>query len=490
MFGALRCGSRRALHLRRITPVCSGATLVISLSFATGSVSMLRAAAQAKPLPQDHVMSDASTSPSNPFLNLSPGAAYREAMQPVEVVHRSIANWSSSEQASLAIAVKNGSVACSAHPASEYFGEDLVDLARLCDLGLNWPATLEATGRYLGDSKNLSQRGEAYALTIDAELRLKDESSALRDAKAMLEALPYDATTASASDEALDYMELRYTADAIALAAKREPLLLAALGRQVPSVDEEKARRPSATPTVAGLYQQATRLATLQQLNGELAQSELTVKTLNDAFSSPVSIDDRLAIERIVRQYHLLGQPLASLALSASLDGTRHLPQIPSHDAITVLLVFPDWCAQAIHLAEAIPKGVFTVEKHEASMYGVLVETVEQTKPSSPLTWAIDASRNFNPAYAEAYLRGTQTVAVTSRLLTSLNTLELPLLIGLDQNGIVRYTGVPDDNALQPGQTVDSVVSLIGKHWVKATASTTRPIPREAHRAVVVSRSE
>ncbi len=92
-----------------------------------------------------------------------------------------------------------------------------------------------------------------------------------------------------------------------------------------------------------------------------------------------------------------------------------------------------------------------------------------QTGPAKKLPHAADKTLNerggFDAAYAAEYLKGTPTVTVAPSLLERFNVTDVPLLIVTDSQGVVRLIDVADETALQPGNTVDSAVALIGKHW-------------------------
>ena len=80
-----------------------------------------------------------------PQPQLSPQSAYEQATRPLEITRRlpSI-NWSDSETAALAVAVKQAKEQCSSRTPSQYTGEDLIAYARLCALGQQWPTVQEA----------------------------------------------------------------------------------------------------------------------------------------------------------------------------------------------------------------------------------------------------------------------------------------------------------------------------------------------------------
>ena len=164
------------------------------------------------------VAARALTQTSVPVPQLSPQAAYDDAIRPVEIVHRSVSNWSDAEQDSLAVAVKSATLACASRKASDYSGDQLIALARLCSLGLNWPAMDDAATRYIGSADAAKpQLTLAYGLKLEAALHLHDNPQIVETGRALLHAVPYDATADAAMNEALEYLRLAYPGDALVL---------------------------------------------------------------------------------------------------------------------------------------------------------------------------------------------------------------------------------------------------------------------------------
>jgi hypothetical protein len=446
--------------------------IVILVLFAAGNLV----------LPQSNSDSDQSRSKPAEVVpktipKLSPGAAYREAVRPIEVTHKSIANWSDIEQASLAIAVERSAMACAERSAVDYSGDSLIDLSRLCATGLLWPKVLEATTRYLNEEAPKTHAAEAYAAKINAELELNDQPSALRDGNTMLDKVPYDKVVADSSSELINYLELLYTNDAVAFASRREVHILQMLqaSRAVDSSQEQTASMELA-PTLTDLYQQGLVLARLQQLAGHPDAASETIARLDKTLPVSLTGDDLAAIQGMRGQYSQLGQPLSIIA---GLGGPAIRDDLSlANGEITVLLLFPDWCAQGIRLAQKIPKGEFSVDGYEARMYALLVKTFPAKRtPHSSGNKPPKELSDFNPTFAAEYLKGTPSFTVSPALIERFYAIDVPLLIIADSNGVVRLIEVADETVLQPGKTVDSAVVLIGKQW-----QAPRQPPKDGHR--------
>ncbi len=397
---------------------------------------------------------------------LSPGGAYQEALRPLTVTRASVANWSLSEQAALAVAIKQAAEACAARSAANWSGDCLVDLGHLCALGQSFPAAITAADAYLKETVPAKPRlAEVYAIKVDAELRLKDETSAFATTREMLAAVPYGPQVGDATSEAINFMQLLYTRDATALALARQPKLLAMMHASGAVTEPGNANTGAAVPDVGTLYREALVLPELQQLAGQESAAAASAAAIDAALPSALSVDDQLAIAGWRRRYAQLGQPLGDVSALRSLTLPAKMPQIPAQRAITALLLFPDWCPQCIELARQIPVSVFTVEGHEAYMYGLLVETVPPQKLAQPKTQTPGQPEAFNPAFAAALLHGISAVVVGSDVITRFHAVDVPLLIVCDSQGIVRLITSVDESALRPGNTVDSAVASVGRQW-------------------------
>lgn len=296
-----------------------------------------------------------SPPPAPPTPLLSPKAAYEDAMHPLDVTRHSVANWSDTEIAALKVTMSRAASACALRKAADLHIDQLVDYARLCALGQNWPAVVEATRLYLSNGNDTKpQAHEAYAAQVDALLHLKNEPAALISAKAMLSTLPYNSLTAETINEALEYMRFLYTEDALALAAARQPDLLTQLQNSAKSPDPDRFSSTTASASLrstAEIYEDGLALAALQQLAGHsLDQPGKTVSALDAALPPTLPPDMALQIGAVRLRYAMLGLPLKDIT---KLGVLRYLsmpgkpPTVPATNATTALLAFPDWCAHA-----------------------------------------------------------------------------------------------------------------------------------------------
>ena len=400
---------------------------------------------------------------------LSPRAAYADAMQPLETTRAQVANWSDAEIAALKVTVTRAAADCQARHPDDFDGDTLIDLAKLCALGQSWTAVVQSTTRYINATDNPRPLlGEAYAAQIDANLHLKDQRAALTGARAMLTAVPYNALAAQAIDEVLAYTQFAYTHDAMAIATLRQPLLLAnlhAATNATAATTSQPSGEAHSTQSVHELYDDGLILASLQQLSGKLDDASESVAALDHALRAALASDDAIPIASSRRRYALLGKPLPELKPTLYLRHPDPLPQIPATNAITALLLFPDWCAQCVHMGRAFPPTVFTVAGHEAYLYGLLAETVTPHKTLS--------SDSFNPADSSLFLDQTATLVIPGSDFDRFAVNGVPFLVLTDPHGIVRVAQTIDPTAIQPGDTVDTAIACVGSYW---------PLPRSTRK--------
>jgi hypothetical protein len=420
------------------------------------------------------------TPPSTP--QLSPQSAYDQVMRPLEITRRAISNWSDSETAALAIAVKQATEACSARTAEQFSGDDLIAYTRLCALGQQWPTVLSAAARYISSTDAKPQLAQAYAYQIGATLHTNDPKAILDDSLAMLNAVPYTSITDETLNNSLHYLQLAFTSEALTLYTAREPILLTMLRAPQPFSPATAADAPVAIHT---LYADGLAFAALQQFAGDPKSSLKTVTELNAALPTTLQPDDSIPIDESRRQYALLGTHLPSISFTLSLYAPGETPRInTNYGAATVLFLFPEWCAQCVHLAQQILPTLYRVSENEVHVYALLAQPAPPVSapPSTssrpvgrPRATATDPSQPESPKTAAQLLRGTPTIIVSPATLTQFAVTDFPLLIATDSKGIIRFIQPASETTLNPGDFFDQITMHIAKQWPKQTSPATTP---------------
>lgn len=417
---------------------------------------------------------------STPAPQLSPQATYNEAIRPVEITHRSIDNWSNVETAALAVAVKQAQTACLARSPEQLSGEDLIGLARLCALGQQWPAVLSAADLYLRpqlpSAPSPPQSTLALAYKIEASLHLNDPTTALSAARTLLRTQPYTTLSQQTTDELLRYLQLIQTADAIGLATERQPLILAQL-RGPASTTSAPANQPALM--AHELYASALMLPELQQLAKQPAAAGASVEQLEAALPTGLSPDETIPIARVRKQYRLLGTPLPGIPASVSLFGPNGTPRINTrYGAATVLLLFPDWCAQCVRMGQQFMPTLVRHAGEDLHLYGLLAQLnpppapaptpppKRSRPPANSVPHPLEPSNAAQPTSAADLLRGTPTLVFANDLPeTVFAATDFPLLIVTDHAGLIRFLQVAPENAFVPGGIVDQLATHVAKFW-------------------------
>ncbi len=369
-------------------------------------------------------------------------------------------NWSDSELAAFSLGVQIAGAACRARTPEQYSGDALISYARLCSMGQNWPVMRAAAARYIESTDAAKpQLATAYGYKLEAALHAQDEPQILAVEKAMLAAVPYDSVVDIVTNEALAYLKLAFTRDALAMHALVQPLLLAEL----------KSDKPLLARAV--LYRDGLQKAALEQYAGQPAAADATVAELDAALAAgtaPLAPDDAIPIGQLRQRYGLLGKPLPAIDFELSLKDVRERPHInPDLGAATALALFPDWCAQCVRTAPQIWDVMTRVGEDDIRVYGLVAEAmpdkaallVDQMKPMGP------PPPDAPPKSPSELLLHTPVLVVPPDTLKTFAADDFPFLIVVDHAGLVRFAEPVPETALQSGGLVDRVVMHVMEQW-------------------------
>ena len=448
---------------------------------------------QAHPLARSLILSllltTLATAQSNPAPvtpQLSPQAAYDQAMHPLEITRNAIGNWSDAELKALAVAVKQATEACGARTPEQFTGEDLIAYTRLCALGQQWPTVITAADRYITSTDAAKpQIAHAYAFKINANEHTNDPKAILADSLAMLKAVPYTSLADETMYGALHYLQLAFTPEALTLYAARQPILLAALATLQPSSSAAPATESSVP--IHTLYAGGLAFAALQQFSGDSAAAAKTVVELDAALPTTLPPDESIPIGETRRQYALLGAHLPAIPLTVSLFSVGETPHINTkYGDSTVLFLFPEWCAQCIRLTRQILPTLYRInggDGDEVHLYALLAQPAPpvDAPPKTPPKPASAKSRSASnepappelPKTTAEQLRGTPTLIVPPATISQFAATDFPLLIATDPKGIIRFIQPASETALNPGDFLDQVIMHITKQWPRQTPPTT-----------------
>jgi hypothetical protein len=387
------------------------------------------------------------TSPAQPVE--SPGNVYKELMQPLDQVRSSLDNWSPAELAALAAGVKRAQEYCGQVALTSVASDDLYELARVCSVGQRWNDADAAASSYI---KSASQRykAHAYAIRVNALLNLKDTTMAVEVARSMLHSVPYDATVDQSVAYLIHYLAMSLDDGALPLARERQPFLLTALENGGVLKEE-----PGETVIgAAALYNEGLELAYLEQYAGRQSEAQQVLTALDAALAKVPAdkVDNPAEITRARTQYALLGQMLPPIHMLRYVAPGYPLPPVdkgylsPDTESATVILLFPEWCAQCRRMLP--PLNEFLIRNHAARThaYGFLALDADET--------ATDPFKN--DSFKD--LLHTLTVTTPSATLAAFGAVNFPFVVITDGEGRIRFLGTVAQNAFDPGGFIEQVI--------------------------------
>jgi hypothetical protein len=373
-----------------------------------------------------------------------PGDVYKELMRPLDQVRSSLDNWSPAELAALAAGVKRAQEYCGQVAAASVHGDDLYQLARVCSVGQRWNDADAAASAYI-TSASQPYQAHAYAIRINALLNLKDTTMAVEVARSMLHSVPYDATVDQSMAYLIHYLAMSLDDGALPLARERQPFLLATLQ----SGSALKEQPGDISIGIAALYDEGLASAYLEQYAGRQNDAQQTVAALDAAVKglSPEKIDNQAEIDRAKAQYALLGEKLPRIQiLRYAAPGNPHPHINPDHGSATVLLVFPEWCAQCRKMMQPLSSFLIRNSAHDIHTYGLLA-----------MDWNEAATDPFKNDNFKDLLQ-TLTVTTPSATLATFGAVNFPFVVITEGEGRIRFLGTVAQNAFDPGGFIEQVI--------------------------------
>jgi tetratricopeptide (TPR) repeat protein len=456
------------------------------------------AGAQTSSQPEPQPVPQSASQPSTQQPQLSPQVAYDEAMRPLDITRRLIENWSDAERAALAVGVQQASKSCESRSPGQFRGEDLIAYLRLCYLGEQWDLVRQAAMNYRREQSAATAEEKksgfpslatAFDYEVQASLRLGDLVDAIDTSETMLRTVAYDDLTSDATSAAIRAVQLQRTSQAMAVLNQRQPILLSLMrGYALP----DPATATSAHPPLSlnALYADAIALPTLLQFANQPKDAAASFAELEAELPSRFSPDDAILIGESRRQYQLLGSPLPAIATYVDLlksysVSARDLDR--KSDSATVLLLFPEWCAQCVGMGKQFAPTAARLNQKGARFYALLAQdhrlpptlkpaprpAVARGPKSASANAAksqLDQEQIHVPTAAEL-LAGTPTLVVPSQTLDTFVARDFPLIVVADRNGIVRIIQVAPEKALVPDGFIDQIVDRVLEQWPLPTKS-------------------
>lgn len=431
--------------------------------------------------------------------NADPSAAFESATEKFDLVRQDPGNWSEIERVAFKEAKAHAKASCSGFSVGALNGTDLLAYGRLCAFGELWEAVYSGASAYLAAARQI-EKGVlasmepdlrlAFALKIEADLRLEKPREAFQDSTEMLDKVSYAPETSLETDTAINYLQFAAPDDAMTLLQARQAVLLL-------MIREHGTPRASlmslGTLSLSKLYSDALMLPIMCQYLRRNGAEQLFAE-IEQALPSaiPPNEADRISLER--SRYQLIGSRLPQISVDRWLfapTATGHLPDInQTSGAATVLMIFPSWCARCIGSRSDIVNTWNRLRADDVRFFVLLSQeerfpdlqekrlehstdltSAKKGESKSPLLPGEKAGLphvEFDitaDGSATSLLSGTPTFVVSQETRKSFFSPDVPLFLILDRNGFVRVIASGEDNALVPGGPIDQLVDTVSKRW-------------------------
>ena len=374
-----------------------------------------------------------------------PGAIYKDAMHPLDVVRESMENWSDSELAALGIGMHMAREACDRMKPEDYSKDDLYDLAHLCAFGQDWDPANAAAQRYI-ESKAPEHRAQAFAISVGAFVHLNEINLALATTWAMLLTEPYDAEAAYTVRYMKDYLEVVGSPDALRLAIEEHEKIIDALSKGTPL----KAVYGDAVVNTGLLYEMAMKAAFFERYAGDEAQAAVYEGDVERALPKDAVLtgEDRQEIDSANLQYRLLGTELQHIPVIRPYKSATANTQInTNYGAATVLVIFPDWCVQCKKMMPTMTKFGVANEGTPIHAYGLI----------------FNEPGEVTAAATQKELLGTNVMEISGETAHSFGTSDYPLGVVVDHAGMIRFIGALPSDAFNGDGYMERVITrMIG----------------------------
>lgn len=373
-------------------------------------------------------------------------------MQPVEVIRRSPDNMSDAERYAWIVAMARAAKSCAAVKPADFSGEELYSLAQLCALGKEYPSAIAAIRAYLAapDPKSPELARGLWARTA---LQMADGRQAQRVTEQLIDTYPYDAVVHSVSQDVMLSLAGPDEGSAIALALRRFPALLEAIGSGQPL------RSPSGDfeiPT-ATLFRDALKLAAIYKHRGDSADADSVLEQIAarlQSVGSQIPAVQHHEIDVAVKHFLMIGQPAASVGYSRRLAKTRqHAPAtLATRGKVTVLLFYTSWCAQCFKAMAALPKLPARYAGKVAA-YGVTTPEIFGVKTMDAAKIESAIAENFKSQTA-----GVSLLVATDAARQAFAVEDYPTLIIIGREGRVQFLDELPHDGFQPRGYLDRML--------------------------------
>lgn len=383
---------------------------------------------------------------------MPPSVAYDYSRKPFDLAAKA-GELTANELYALRVTIARAHEECLKLKPSEYTGDELYYLGKLCALGRDYAQASEALSKYL------QLPGEPYleqasSLIIDCYLRLDEFDRAGEIVSEMQKQFPYDPTVHDAVQEAAETISVEKPTVALHLVQQTFPALIAAIqqGQRQSSQGQE-------TEMAASWFHDGLQLAMEFRLMGLRKTFDASVTQLFHALPPDTQLDqeERMSIQLSTRRFHLLDQHVLPLLIRGFYtDGIfKHATEINTGDGLDVFVFFPSWCPQCVHLLQSLRSLSTELKGRGAHVYGIMTPLLLGDASDSELRkLESDLSTHFSK------VRDLPPIALGSdSLLQTFGIDALPAVLAVDKAGVVQYLDSIPNTALPGSEFISGVLA-------------------------------
>jgi len=369
-----------------------------------------------------------------PDIATTPSAAYQFAMQPAEVVRRSSDNMSDAERYAWTVAVARAAEGCEKSNAADFKGEELYSLAQLCALGEKYPEAIAAIKSYLAGAETPQKPELARALWARTALQMADGRQSLRVTEQLIDMYPYDAIVHSVSQDVAMALAGPDEGAAIALAMRRFPALLDAIGTGKPLASPD---HDFEVPT-AILFSDALKLAAIYKHRGDSEDADSILQQIAkrlEPVGSQISQAQHHQIDVAVKHFLMLGKAAPPIQYSRRIPKTQKRVDTPlsTRGKTAVLLFYTSWCAQCFKRMSDLPK-LTKIYRGKVAAYAVTTPEIFGVKTMRP-----DLIEKSVAASYKQETAGVSMLVAGDDVRRALQVEDYPTLVIIGPNGTIQY---------------------------------------------------
>lgn len=383
---------------------------------------------------------------------MPPSVAYDYSRKPFDLAARA-GELTPNELYALRITIARAHEGCLKLRPSEYTGDELYYLGKLCALGRDYAQASQALSKYL-QLPDGQYREQASSLIVDCYLRLDEFEQAGEIASEMQKRFSYDSVVHDAMQEAVETISVEKPTEALHLAQQTFPALIAAirLGQRQNSQAQE-------TEVAASWFHDGLQLSMVFRLMDLKKTFDASVSQLFHALPPDTQLDpeEQMSIRLSMRRFRLLDQHVPPVLIRGFYTDRvfKRATEIKTGDGLDVIVFVPSWCPQCVRLLQSLGSLRTELKGRVVHVYGLMTPLLLANASGSGLTkLESDLSTHFSN------VRNLPPIALGSdSLLQTFGIDALPAVLAVDKAGVVQYLDSIPNTPLPENEYITGVLA-------------------------------